>query len=236
MFVRIKGKAMNRKKELVPVVVRGVFTAWVVALWVLFAGSWNSFAQRSLSTLTGTSGGESIWERGVGEGFRCGAQSLSLSAGGAYGIDGFGSVESHDLALGSVSYGRMLDNTMGAGHWFAGNFELKAQLFGGVQFSPRNEWVVGLTPHLVYNFATGTRWVPFVDVGAGVSATSIREPDLGGVFQFNLQAGVGVQRFLTDTMAVTVEASYLHLSSAGLYEPNDGVNTVLGMVGVRFFF
>jgi hypothetical protein len=130
----------------------------------------------------------------------------------------------------------MLDNTIGAGHWYGGNFELRVQLFGGWQFSPRGEWVVGLTPHLRYNFATGTRWVPFIDGGAGVSATSIREPDLGGVFEFNLQAGAGVQRFLSDKMAVTLEASYMHISSGDIYTPNLGVNCVIGMVGISFFF
>ncbi len=208
--------------------------SWLAIVWVLLGGAWNGFAQRSLSA--SDAGSESIWEHGVGEGFRCGAQSLTLSAGASYGVQAIGGVDSHDLALGSLRYGLMLDNTRGSGHWYAGNFELQVQLFGGEQFSPGREWVVGLTPHLVYNFATGTRWVPFIDGGAGVSGTSIRAPDLGGPFQFNLQAGVGVQRFLTDRMAVTVEASYLHLSSAGFYEPNNGVNTILGMVGVRFFF
>src|SRR5579871_578954 len=101
--------------------------------------------------------------------------------------------------------------TTGAGHCFGGNFEFRAQLWGGWQFSPTHEWLVGLTPHLLYNFATGTRWIPFFDVGAGVTGTSIRKPDLGGPFQFNLQAGVGVRRFLTDTTALTFEASYLHM-------------------------
>jgi opacity protein-like surface antigen len=110
------------------------------------------------------------------------------------------------------------------------------ELFGGEQFSPRNEWVVGSTPHLRYNFATGTRWIPYIDGGAGVSATSIRKPDLGGVFEFNLQAAVGVQRFVTDNVAVTVQAGYLHLSSAHIYTPNDGVNCITGMAGVTFFF
>lgn len=209
--------------------------ASLAVLWALLIGARTGFAQRALFA-SFDEPSDSIWERGAGEGFRCGAQSFTLSAGASYGVQAIGSVDSHDLALGSLRYGRMLDNTMGAGHWYAGNFELQVQLFGGEQFSPSREWVVGLTPHLVYNFATGTRWVPFIDGGAGISGTSIRGPDLGGPFQFNLQAGVGVQRFLTDRMAVTLEASYLHLSSAGIYEPNNGVNTILGMVGVRVFF
>jgi len=130
----------------------------------------------------------------------------------------------------------MLDGTLGKDCWYRGNFEFRLELFGGAQFLPRTEWVMGLTPHLRYCFATGTRWIPYIDGGAGVSATSIREPDLGGVFQFNLQAAVGVQRYVTDTVAVTVQAGYFHMSSADIYKPNNGVNCVTGMAGVTFFF
>jgi opacity protein-like surface antigen len=172
----------------------------------------------------------------VGEGFRCGAQSLTLSAGATYGFTAFGGKESHDLALGSLTYGVMLDNTVNKGHWYQGNIEFRGQLFGGEQFSPRREWLVGLTPHIRYNFATGSRWIPYIDGGAGVTLTSIREPDLGGVFEFNLQAAAGVEWFLTDNVALTVQAGYLHMSSADIYTPNRGLNCVTGMAGVSFFF
>jgi len=103
------------------------------------------------------------------------------------------------------------------------------ELFTGVQFSPRREWLLGLTPHLRYNFATGTRWIPFVDAGVGVAATSIGHPDLSGIFEFNLQAGPGIQWFLKDRVAITMEARYLHLSCAGISKPNLGVNGVAGI-------
>ena len=223
---------------------RTVASTWLAVLFVILTESWSSSAQPSLSltpdppdeTPLQSPGSESIWEHGVGEGFRCGAQSLTLSAGATYGFTTFGGKESHDLALCSLTYGVMLDNTVNKGHWYRGNIELRGQLFGGEQFSPRNEWLVGLTPHIRYNFATGSRWIPYIDGGAGVTLTSIREPDLGGVFQFNLQAAVGVERFLTDKVALTVQAGYLHMSSADIYTPNLGLNCVTGMAGVSFFF
>lgn len=178
----------------------------------------------------------SIWENGVGEGLRCGLQSFTVSAGGTYGVTAIGSVESHDLVLGSLTYGVVMYNTLNRQHWYRGNLEFRVQVFGGVQYKPRNEYLVALTPHLRYDFMTGSRWIPYIDVGAGVSATSIREPDLGGEFQFNLQANVGLQRFLTDNVALSLQAGYLHVSSAGIYEPNLGVNCVTGMLGVSFFF
>ena len=186
--------------------------------------------------LSGEPDANQIWQGAVGEGFGRSAQSLSVEAGASYGVAAFGSIQQHDLALTSLTYGRMLGGIKGHGHWYRGNFELRAELFGGSQFSPADEWVAGLTPHLRYDFATGTRLVPFVDVGAGVTLTGIREPDLSSIFEFNLQAAVGVHWFFKDNLALTLEARYMHMSSGGLSSPNPGVNGVLGTVGLSRFF
>jgi hypothetical protein len=138
----------------------------------------------------------SIWEDGVGEGFRPTTHSIEMGAGANAGLAVFGTQQSHDLALIALSYGHMLGHGWGEGHWYKGNLELRGELFTGAQFSPGTEWLVGLTPHLRYSFATGTRWVPFADAGAGVTATGIGPPDLSGTFEFNLAAGEGIQWFL----------------------------------------
>lgn len=237
------GRLMNVRSNSNVTVNRMPTSAWLVALCALFTACGSSTAQQSLSLMPDSSAdgtaahstaNEGVWEHGLGEGFRRGVQSLTLSAGAAYGLPG--GDERHDLALGSLAYGVMLDNTMGQDHWYRGNFQLRVEAFGGKQFSPRNEWLIGLTPHIRYNFATGTRWIPFIDGGAGVSATSIRKPDLGGAFQFNLQASAGVQRFLTHNVALTLQGGYMHISSAGTSMPNLGVNCLTGMAGVSFFF
>jgi len=179
---------------------------------------------------------ESIWENGIGEGFKDGDQSLSLSFGGTDGVRIFGGRDRHDLELNSLAYGYMLGAVEGEGHWYRGNWEVRGELFGGVQFSPSGNWVVGLTPHLRYNFATGTRWIPFLDVGTGVSATGIGAPDLSGTFEFNLQANTGVRWFIRDNLALSIEAGYLHFSDAGISKPNQGINSIKGMIGVSWFF
>jgi len=178
----------------------------------------------------------SIWEAGVGEGFRPGIQTVGLSTGAGLGVAVFGGSQQHDLALMSLTYGRFIGGIKGVDHWYRGNWEWRAEIFGGAEFSPSKEWVIGFTPHLRYNFATSTRWVPFVDGGAGVSGTGIGHPDLSNTFEFNLQASTGVQWFVKDNFAVTFEARWLHLSDAGITSPNLGVNTIMGMVGLSWFF
>src|SRR6185369_15451568 len=71
----------------------------------------------------------SIWENGVGEGFRSGVESVGLSIGANYGVAMLGGRESHHLALTSLSYGRVLRPVRGARHWYRGNWELRGELF-----------------------------------------------------------------------------------------------------------
>jgi hypothetical protein len=180
-----------------------------------------------------------IWQGGVGNGFLSSAQDFAVEAGATRGVAIFGGRQSHDLALLSASYGHMLGGVKGGDHWYRGNFEGRLELFGGMQFHPAVDtdgWLVGLTPHLRYNFATGTRWVPFLDAGAGVTAMGIGPPDVSGTFEFNLQASTGVRWFLRDDLALTTELRYVHFSCAGLHAPNLGINTVACMFGVTWFF
>lgn len=182
-----------------------------------------------------------IWQDGMGRGFLSSAQSVTLEAGVAPGMATFGSRQAHDLALLSASYGHMLGGVIGGDHWYRGNVEGRLELFGGMQFHPdvhADGWLIGLTPHLRYNFATGTRWIPFVDGGAGVTAigSGIGAPDLSGTFQFNLQAATGVHWFFRDDLALTGEVRLMHLSCAGIDHPNLGANNVLFMIGATWFF
>ena len=179
---------------------------------------------------------KSLWDSGVGQGFGSSAQTLSFEAGPLTGVRVFGGSLRHDLALLSLSYGHMLGHTVGRGTWHQGNWELRGELFGGAEYAPSSEWIIGLAPHLRYDFATGTHWVPFVDAGAGVTATSIGPPDLSNTFEFNLQASVGTHYFLRENVAVTIETRFMHVSCAGISSPNHGVNGVLATMGVAVWF
>src|SRR5208283_6091994 len=106
------------------------------------AGSLHG-AEQTLPTPDST-----LWTNGISGGFEPGTQTLSFEAEGTYGWKILGSRQSHDLALASVSYGRMVGPVMGGDGWYRGNWEWRAELFAGSQFSPSSYWIVGLTPHL----------------------------------------------------------------------------------------
>jgi len=237
-FIRLEpGMKPNHKRSLV-VVVLGLWFGMAAMLLLAAEPQFqppltNTFSQSIRFADTPTS---DVWLNGVGEGFRSSAQSISLEAGDAAGLAILGGHQRHDLALNSISYDQMYGPVRGEDHWYRGNWEVGAELFGGPQFSPSANYVIGLRPHLRYDFATGTRWVPFVDAGAGVTATGIGAPDLSGTFEFNLQGGVGTHCFIRNNLAITTEARYLHLSCAGMNSPNLGLNGVAGMIGLSWFF
>lgn len=178
----------------------------------------------------------SIWENEEGAGFRSGLLDAGFEVGGGFGHRAFGSTETHDFAVAKLHLGRMVGGVFGKDQWYRGNWELLGELFAGGQINPGNAYVVGLTPLLRYNFATGTRWVPFIDAGAGVTLTDIGPPDLSTRFQFNTQAGVGVRRFITRHSALTLQYRFFHISNAGIDDPNHGVNTSMFYAGISWFF
>lgn len=178
----------------------------------------------------------SVWEGDVGDGFQKHATEAGFNVGAGLGVRAFHSEQDHDLVLGDLHVGTMLTGIVAKDHFWRGNFELLGQLFGGEQIKPRNAYVVGVAPLLRYNFATGTRFVPFFDGGAGLTLTDIRKPDLSTDFEFNVQVGCGFHWFFTPKVSATLEGRWLHLSNAGIDDPNNGVNTMMVYLGANWFF
>jgi lipid A 3-O-deacylase len=167
-----------------------------------------------------------IWSDGIGRGFRAGTEHTGLSLGAGFGTRVFGSKKRHDLSLATARFGRTLGK----------NWEWLGEAFGGAQSNPTERSVFGLTGVIRYNVATGTRWVPFIDGGVGISVTSIRDGDLSTAFEFNDQLGAGAHYFLREDMAVTLQYRWLHLSNAGIRRPNNGTNTQMFFIGIDRFY
>jgi lipid A 3-O-deacylase len=177
-----------------------------------------------------------IWKDRLGEGFREDTLHAGFAFGAGFGIRAFGGTISHDLALASVNLGWIFTDVVAEDKWYRGNWEWLNELFSGGQFNPDGRYFVGWTTGLRYNFATGSRWTPFVDGGVGLSGTDIGEPDLSGTFQFNVQVGLGTHYFFRDDAAVTFQYRWLHFSNAGTNEPNRGTNTQMFLAGLTWFF
>jgi len=210
--------------------------AFLVSLTIGVLGASQALGQDTNLALTLAPHSHDIWANGVGEGFKSSDQALSLEVGASYGVPIFGGSEKHDIALMDLAYSHMLGGVKGKDKWYRGNWEGRAELFGGSQFSPKPDWVAGLSLHVRYDFALGGPVVPFFDAGMGVTGTGISAPDLSGTFEFNLECGPGAYWFVNKQLAVTGEVRLMHMSCAGISSPNLGLNTVLGLIGVSWFF
>jgi len=161
-----------------------------------------------------------------------GTWNAGFSLGAGFGPAIFGSQSQHHLAAGFLHVGRRLESDKS----FLRRLELGGEVWGGGQYDPEAAYVTGLTPMARYHFQPGSRLSPFVDLGLGFVLTDIGLPDLSTTYQFSPQAGTGVHWTLSKHLALTLQARYIHISNAGLEQPNDGVNAFVFTGGLTRFF
>jgi opacity protein-like surface antigen len=177
-----------------------------------------------------------IWSSETGVGFERGAQEAGLVAGVGLGMKALGGGHFHNWTLGAAQYGYVLSDPVLTNHWYRGNWELLGEAFGSEQFHPDAAYLAGAAPLLRYNFAASRQWVPFIDGGGGLCATDIRNGDLSTTFEFNLQGAAGVRIFLSDSLALTLQYRYMHVSNASTHSPNLGVNVNNALAGLTWLF
>jgi lipid A 3-O-deacylase len=212
--------------------------AVVCVLWVCAGNAQDRRAHaENLQTdgVTPRSRSSSIWPDGMGNGLRTSVNEVALAAGPAIGTRKFAGWQVHHLVLGRIDYARLRTGVIGHSP-LRGSIEGRLELWGGGQYHPEDAYLLGFTPTLRYNLATGTRWMPFVDMGAGLALTDIGRPDLGTTFEFNLQAGGGCSYFLQDDLALTLQYRFVHISNGDMDQPNVGVNTNAIYIGLSRYF
>lgn len=118
-----------------------------------------------------------------------------------------------------------------------GSLELILEPTFLITTSPSTTFGEGASLLVRYNFVTGTRWVPFFDVGAGILHWNLRLPRiLATQFNFTLQGGPGLHYFATDHLAITGQVRLHHISNGDIERPNIGVNSSVYLLGVSYFF
>ena len=95
----------------------------------------------------------------------------------------------------------------------------------------------GLTTDVKYNFQTGTRFVPFIEGGVGVSYATTRIPAGKGTnFNFVAQGGLGLQYILNSRTTLDFRAIYHHLSNADTGRDNPSLNSFIFTLGASYHF
>jgi lipid A 3-O-deacylase len=176
---------------------------------------------------------------GYDSAFGFGKQSLGLSAGHglALPVGGTQSPELEDIQFVYVTprWGVGITDQLGDRSWYRGNFELLLEGTFLYIFEPKHGIAGGLAPVFRYNFLTGTRIIPFLQVGAGVIALDADLARQADGLNFIVQSGLGLHFFVSQSTALTGEWRFHHISNAGIHNRNAGINSSLFMLGVTFF-
>ena len=171
--------------------------------------------------------------------FGLGKKRLGLSVG--YGLGFTTSAESaelRDVSLVEVipRFGIGVADFGSGDAWYRGNLELLVDGTLVFNTNPRFGYAAGGGLTLRYNFLAGRRVVPFVDGSFGVVHLDFDLQGQSDGVNFSSGAGAGVHWFVAERWSLSPEIRWQHISNAGLRSPNQGVNTVLFLLGTSYFF
>ena len=127
----------------------------------------------------------------------------------------------------------ILENT-----FLRGVLEYKLEVPLGLIVTLNDRGLAGLNPlGFRYDF-TGFkgRFVPYAAASLGIVYLNVPREVQGTKYNFITNSELGAQYFITDKWTISAECRYLHLSNAGIKEPNRGQNYVFGIVGVSRYF
>ena len=133
-------------------------------------------------------------------------------------------------------YGWVITDPHGPG-FLRGRFEYAVDavpIF--VVFQPTNTaYGAAVNPFaLVWNFDTHGRVVPYVDLGGGALFTNTQVPP--GTSRINFTSGTAFGlHFLANKLTWSADVRFMHISNAGLANPNPGINTLQLRLGLGWF-
>jgi hypothetical protein len=163
-----------------------------------------------------------------------GGHEIEVWTGGGHSVWG----GSHGTSVwnAGVRYGWILTGPRGPG-FFKGRFEFAMDAVPAfIVCQPANTaYGVGVNPAVVkWIFATRGHVAPYLELAEGTLFTTHEVPAGTSTINFVTSPAFGLH-FLGEH-AWSLEVRYMHLSNAGLTEPNWGVNTVQVRLGLGKFF
>src|SRR5436305_1183742 len=165
-----------------------------------------------------------------------GTWDLGVSATGGTSVPG--GVDDVKIFSAGFRLGRVMTNEHGSGI-LRGNLEWALDVHPvNVYFlDPENVYGASFTPlNLKWNFTSGKRVAPYLQLGEGVLFTNKDLPFPGtSTVNFQSAIGLGMHIFTRPKRAVTAEVKYQHISSAGLGDLNPGINTIQFTLGYNWF-
>jgi len=163
-----------------------------------------------------------------------GGREIQLWTGGGHSVPG-GTKNTGVWNLG-VRYGWILTRPHGPG-FLKGRFEYAVDAVPVfLVFQPANtSYGAGFNPiDLKWDFATRGTVVPYLEIDGGTLFTNHNVPTGTNAVNFTSSGVFGVH-FLGERRNWSIEARYMHISNAGLANPNPGINTFQVRLGIGKF-
>ncbi|HEV8523432.1 MAG TPA: acyloxyacyl hydrolase [Terriglobales bacterium] len=164
--------------------------------------------------------GKGVWEFGIWTG---GATSVSSTAG----------VRLWNLGMRA---GKVLTDEHGPGP-LRGRLEYAADLVPlYIIWHSKTSYAAAINPLILkWNFSGTARVVPYFELGGGLLVSPDELPAGTSNVNFLPQGSFGVYVFTREKRAVSLAARYVHISNAGISDPNPGINTLQFSVGYHWF-
>jgi hypothetical protein len=132
-------------------------------------------------------------------------------------------------------FGWFLSDEVGKDSWYQGRHELLLELPYHMAVDHGGRSMVGGYALGSWKFTGLMRTAPYVFAGGGPLYVDLGLPTMGTRLCFSYQGGTGLQYFLKNNMAVTMEYRYHHISNAGTATPNEPLNSSKFLFGMSFF-
>jgi lipid A 3-O-deacylase len=164
-----------------------------------------------------------------------GGHEIQIWTGGGPSVPG-GTSDTSVWNVG-LRYGWILTQPHGPG-FLKGRFEYAVDVVPLFMVFQRynTAYGAGFNPlGLKWDFAARGRIEPYLELGGGALFTNHQVPIGTSAVNFTPSAALGMH-VLDEKFAFSVEVRYLHISNAGLSDPNPGINTVEVRVGLGKFF
>ena len=94
----------------------------------------------------------------------------------------------------------------------------------------------GVSAHGRWHFLSLGRFVPYVEMGAGVGGTDLNAIEINSTFAVLLSAGVGASVFVADQIALYGGYRLVHVSNGHTSRLNRGFEADTGVIGVSYYF
>jgi len=170
--------------------------------------------------------------------FRQGATVLSVEGGGGTqsNIEGKGTQSDLDLWYVGIRYS-ILPLAPAGPSLLRGSLEVGLEPLYQRYFGGREGFLAGVQAHGRWHFLSFGRFVPYVELAAGIGGTDLRALEIDSSLAFVLSGGVGLSYFVSDQAAIYAGYRMIHVSNGNTTSRlNRGFEADTGVVGFSYFF